>query len=37
MNAPFFRTILLRAIAWAVGESPERLDHLILRGIPLKD
>lgn len=34
---PFFRTILLRGIAWAAGESPCRFDPLILRGIPLKD
>ena len=34
---PFFRTILLRGIAWAAGESPYRFDSLILRGIPLKD
>lgn len=33
---PFFRTILLRGIAWAAGESPHRFDSLILRGIPLK-
>jgi type 1 glutamine amidotransferase len=34
---PFFRTILLRGIAWAACESPYRFDPLILRGIPLKD
>ena len=34
---PFFRTILLRGIAWAAGESPYRFDPLILRGIPVKD
>jgi type 1 glutamine amidotransferase len=34
---PFFRTILLRGIAWAAGESPYRFDSLSLRGIPLKD
>ena len=34
---PFFRTILLRGIAWAAGETPYRFDPLILRGIPLKD
>jgi len=34
---PFFRTILLRGIAWAAGESPHRFDPLIVRGIPLKD
>jgi type 1 glutamine amidotransferase len=34
---PFFRTIVLRGIAWAAGESPYRFDPLILRGIPLKD
>jgi len=34
---PFFRTILLRGLAWAAGESPYRFDPLILRGIPLKD
>lgn len=34
---PLFRTILLRGIAWAAGESPYRFDSLILRGIPLKD
>jgi type 1 glutamine amidotransferase len=34
---PFFRTILLRGIAWAAGESPYRFDPLIQRGIPLKD
>jgi type 1 glutamine amidotransferase len=34
---PYFRTILLRGIAWAAGESPYRFDPLILRGIPLKD
>ena len=34
---PFFRTILLRGIAWAAGESAYRFDPLILRGIPLKD
>jgi type 1 glutamine amidotransferase len=34
---PFFRTILLRGIAWAAGESTYRFDPLILRGIPLKD
>lgn len=33
----FFHTILLRAIAWATGESPYRFDSLILCGIPLKD
>ena len=33
---PFFRTILLRGIAWAAGESPYRFDPLIRRGIPLK-
>lgn len=33
---PFFRTILLRGIAWAAGESPHRFDSLIMRGIPLK-
>jgi len=33
---PFFRTILLRGIAWTAGESPYRFDPLILRGIPLK-
>jgi type 1 glutamine amidotransferase len=33
---PFFRTILLRGIAWSAGESPYRFDQLILRGIPLK-
>jgi type 1 glutamine amidotransferase len=34
---PFFRTLLLRGIAWAAGESPYRFDPLIRRGIPLKD
>ena len=34
---PFFRTILLRGLAWAASESPYRFDPLILRGIPLKD
>lgn len=34
---PFFRTILLRSLAWAAGESPYRFDPLILRGIPLRD
>jgi type 1 glutamine amidotransferase len=34
---PFFRTILLRGIAWVAGESPYRFDQLILRSIPLKD
>jgi type 1 glutamine amidotransferase len=34
---PFFRTILLRGIAWAAGESPYRFDPLITRGIPLRD
>jgi|LakMenE01Jun11ns_1017448.scaffolds.fasta_scaffold9884846_2 type 1 glutamine amidotransferase len=34
---PFFRTILLRGIAWTAGESPYRFDSLIARGIPLKD
>ncbi len=34
---PFFRTILLRGIAWAAGESPFRFDPLILRGMPLRD
>ena len=34
---PFFRTILLRGIAWAAGETPYRFDPLIPRGIPLKD
>ena len=34
---PYFRTILLRGIAWSCGESPYRFDPLILRGIPLKD
>jgi type 1 glutamine amidotransferase len=34
---PFFRTIMLRGIAWAAGELPYRFDPLILRGIPLKD
>ena len=34
---PYFRTILLRGIAWAAGESPYRFDPLILRGIPLKE
>lgn len=34
---PFFRTILLRGLAWAAGESPYRFDPLIPRGIPLRD
>lgn len=34
---PFFRTILLRGIAWAGGESPYRFDALITHGIPLND
>jgi type 1 glutamine amidotransferase len=34
---PFFRTILLRGMAWAAGEPPVRFDHLVLRGIPLKE
>jgi len=34
---PYFRTILLRGLAWAAGESPYRFDSLIPRGIPLKD
>ena len=34
---PFIRTILLRGIVWAAGESPHRFDSLMLRGIPLKD
>ena len=34
---PFFRTILLRGLAWVAGESPYRFDPLILRGIPLRD
>jgi type 1 glutamine amidotransferase len=34
---PFFRTILLRGLAWAASEPPYRFDPLILRGIPLKD
>ncbi len=34
---PFFRTILLRGLAWAAGESPYRFDPLILRGIPLRN
>lgn len=29
---PFFRIFLLRGIAWASGESPYRLDGLVLRG-----
>jgi len=33
----FFRTMLLRGLAWAASESPYRFDPLILRGIPLKD
>jgi type 1 glutamine amidotransferase len=33
---PFFRTIVLRGMAWAAGEPTGRFDHLILRGIPLK-
>ncbi len=32
---PFLRSILLRGIVWAAGESPYRFDPLILRGIPL--
>lgn len=27
---PYFRVLLLRGIAWAAGESPYRLDHLVL-------
>jgi len=30
---PFFRTLLLRGIAWAADESPYRLDRLVLRGL----
>jgi type 1 glutamine amidotransferase len=33
---PLFRTILLRGLAWAAGDSPYRFDPLILRGIPLR-
>ena len=31
---PHFRTLLLRGMAWAAGESPYRFDGLILRGAP---
>ncbi len=34
---PLFRTILLRAMAWAAGDSPYRFDPIVLRGIPLLD
>ncbi len=32
---PYFRTLLLRGMAWAAGESPYRFDRLILRGAPV--
>jgi len=33
---PYFRILLLRGMAWAVGESPYRFDPLVMRGIPLR-
>ena len=33
---PFFRTLMLRGIAWAAGDSPYRFDPLILRGSRVK-
>lgn len=33
---PYFRILLLRGMAWAAGESPYRLDGLVLRGALLK-
>lgn len=30
---PLFRTLLLRGVAWSAGESPYRLDSLVLRGV----
>jgi len=32
---PYFRILLLRGMAWAVGESPYRFDRLVMRGVPL--
>ncbi|MBN2312435.1 MAG: ThuA domain-containing protein [Sedimentisphaerales bacterium] len=34
---PYVRTLLLRGMAWAAGESPYRFDRLVLRGIALSD
>jgi type 1 glutamine amidotransferase len=34
---PYLRILLLRGMAWAAGESPYRFDHLVLRGVPLRD
>ncbi len=32
---PYFRTLMLRGMAWAAGESPYRFDQLVLRGVEL--
>ncbi len=32
---PYFRILLLRGMAWAVGESPYRFDRLVVRGAHL--
>jgi type 1 glutamine amidotransferase len=32
---PYFRLLLLRGMAWAAGQSPYRLDGLVLRGVAL--
>lgn len=34
---PYFRILMLRGMSWAAGESPYRLDDLVLRGAPLRD
>lgn len=34
---PYVRTLLLRGMAWAAGESPYRFDRLVLRGIKLRE
>ena len=31
---PYFRILLLRSIAFAAGQSPQRFDALVLRGLP---
>ncbi|MEM7375298.1 MAG: ThuA domain-containing protein [Bacteroidota bacterium] len=33
---PYFRILMLRGMAWAAGESPYRLDPLVLRGATVK-
>jgi type 1 glutamine amidotransferase len=33
---PLFRILLLRGMAWAAGDSPYRLDPIVLRGASVK-